>query len=407
MAAYCLGLQQPNMQQRPKNSRKSSSKFGSALKRVGQYLKDQADDQTHSALYLSPAVREPQHRVDIRSSSSKNTSDPDLEDQLVQKLPVLNHLPSYRFSTSPPTYSSRSTARSSSSMTTKDASGPDVYQNMIRHQYASDNILQSYDVLKPQRQNSNKQKAYWIVYIHGGYFRDPKVDSTSLKPTISFIENSQLSTPTSDLQSSISGYASINYRLSPHPAYPQTPETTPSYTLNSAKWPNQPDDVMNALQHLQRTYPDSRDYILVGHSVGASLAMLVPLNSSSSRITPPKAVVGVSGIYDYPAIHKTNPDYEGMTSNGMDKKYYEKASPALYPAKQYKTKWDQQKRVIVIAHSRDDGLVGWDQPEEMMEVFSADDFATELVELKGGHNEIWENGSELVRAIAKATEMLS
>lgn len=291
-------------------------------------------------------------------------------------------------------------------MTTNSASRPGIFQNMIRHQYASDNILQSYDVLQPQRQISHGDRMHWIVFIHGGYFRDPKVDSSSLKPAVSLIEESRLPL-SSALQSRISGYASLNYRLAPHPAYPEDPHTKSSYTLNSAKWPDQPDDILAGLQHLQRSYPDSRDYVLVGHSVGATLALIATLRAAEAGITPPKAVVGVSGIYDFPAIHKTNPDYEGMTSNGIDKKYYEDASPALYTAEQYKEKWDQEHQVVVIAHSRDDGLVVWDQPEEMMKVFSGGNFATELVELKGQHNEIWENGGELVKAIGKAVEIMS
>lgn len=406
MAACSLGLQSPDMQQRQRNSRKSRSKLGSALKKVGRYFQDQANDQSHSALYLAPSGHAPQHRIDIRWSGSRNTSDLDLDDSLVQKITLLNHLPPYRLSGSPPAYSSTSIPRSVTTMATNSASGSGIFQNMIRHQYASDNILQSYDVLKPQRQVSHSPKTSWIVYIHGGYFRDPKVDSTSLRPAISCIEALQ-ATSTSDLQSRISGYASLNYRLAPHPAHPQDPNTTPTYTLNSAKWPDQPDDIMAGLQHLQRTYPGSKDYILVGHSVGATFAFLAMLKARESGIALPRAAVGVSGIYDFPAIHETNPDYEDMTSNGMDKKYYEEASPALYTAEEYKEKWDQKKPVVVVAHSKDDGLVNWQQPEEMMNVFSGDAFTSELVELKGQHNEIWEKGNELVRAIQKAVELVA
>ena len=290
-------------------------------------------------------------------------------------------------------------------MAVNSASGPGIFQNMVRHQYSSDSILQSYYVFVPQRQVNQTLKTSWIVYIHGGYFRDPKVDSTSLKPAIKLIEESE-SPPRSDLQSRISGYASINYRLAPHPAHPQDPKTTPSYTRNSAKWPDQPNDIMAGLKHLQRTYPGSKDYILAGHSVGATFAFLATLKAREAGIAMPKAVVGVGGIYDFPAIHKTNPDYEDMTSNGMDKKYFSEASPALYTADEYEQKWVQEKRAVVIAHSKDDGLVNWSQPEEMMKVLSGDAFTSELVELKGQHNEIWENGSELVRALEKAVELV-
>ncbi|KAK5940591.1 Kynurenine formamidase [Knufia obscura] len=393
------------MRQPPTSSRNSASKLGSAFKRVGRYLKDQAEEQSHSALYLSPAGRISQHQRNTNWYGNGETSNQDLSDQLVQKLTRVNHVPPYRFSGSPPTYSPTATPLSSSTMATNSASGPGIFQNMVRHQYASDNILQSYDVLKPQRQNSHTNRMHWVVFIHGGYFRDPKVDSTSFKPTISLIEESQSQTA-STLHSRISGYASLNYRLAPHPAYPQDPKTTPSYTLNTSRWPNQLDDVMAGLQHLQRTYPDSKDYILVGHSVGATLAFLAVLKASEAGITTPRAVAGVSGIYDYPAIHKSNPDYEALTNNAMDTKYYEEASPALYSADQYEEQWHQEKRVIVIAHSRDDELVVWDQPEGMMKVFEGDGLTSELVELKGKHNEIWEQSGELVKAIEKAVELV-
>lgn len=399
-ARYCVRLSA-----RPIPSRSSSNKIGSAFRKVGKYLKEQASEQPHTALYLGPASKEPQPRPTIWTYNHQNPSNEDYQNQLFQKLTVLNGY------IEPPPYGvvaehpSLTTSRATT-MTSASATGPGIFQSMIRHQYASDNILQSYDVLQPEHSTDT---GIWLVYIHGGYFRDPKVDSTSFKPAISQIESPE--TPLSQgLRNKIAGYASLNYRLSLHPAYPQDPASTPPYTLRNARWPDQPKDILSALSHLQRTYPASKDYILLGHSVGATLAFLATLSVKSHGITPPKAVVGVSGIYDFPAIHQSNPDYEPMTRNGMEEKFYREASPALYDAQDYLDKWDveaDQQRVLLIAHSKDDELVNWEQPEEMVSIFGqSKGFKKELLELYGAHNSIWEKGGELVRTIEKAVGMM-
>lgn len=296
-------------------------------------------------------------------------------------------------------------------MTASSASGSGILQHIKRHQYASENILQSYDVLVPSQDTS--RTGPWIVFIHGGYFRDPTKDSTGLKPAISLIEESQSHNA---LRAKISGYASLNYRLSPHPDYPQDPSSTPSYTLNTARWPDQPNDITAALRHLQSHYPASRDYVLAGHSVGATLAFTMVLRAADAGVALPRAVVGVSGIYDFVRIHKTNPDYEGMTSNAMTPEQYVEASPALYDVDVYDRRWkmagdnvseSSSKRVVVLAHSKDDGLVGWDQAEEMNKLFAnGAKWQKVLLELHGKHNEIWENGGELVRAFDEVMDII-
>ncbi|KAK5101286.1 Kynurenine formamidase [Lithohypha guttulata] len=413
--------------------KKSSGKVGSAFRKVGRYLKDQATEQSHSALYLSPPSREPQNAIRYPSQTNHQHFD-EKEDDLVKKILVLDGA-GYSLGSAPPAYTPTLSPFANGMM---DASGTDLFRDVRRHQYASDNILQSYDVLRPQRDGSDSngedKDKYWLVYIHGGYFRDPKVDSTSFRPAIILLEeanshsqpqprsnsstttHSQLSTTATD---TIAGYVSLNYRLSPHPAYPQDPQSTPSYTLNNARWPNQPNDILLALQHLHKTYPGSTRYILVGHSVGATLAFIAALQASEHTIAPPCAVLGVSGIYDYPLIHRTNTGYEDITRNAMSPETYEEASPALYPLHEYRKRWIEvedsrndkpRKKVVVLAHSRDDGLVSWDQVEEMRKVFNRDgaedDCRCELVELKGKHNQIWEEGIELVWAITRTVDLL-
>lgn len=363
-----------------------SKKGTSTFRKIKQYLEQQAQDQSRSALFLSPRTPWTQQEIDV-TDSTISPYHPPIQHTLDPQSPL-------------------------STMTASSASGSGILQHIRRHQYASDNILQSYDVLVPPQEPSTRP---WIIYIHGGYFRDPKVDSTSLKPAISLIEES----PAHDkLRSQIGGYASLNYRLSPHPGHPQDPSSTPSYTLNAARWPNHIDDVIAALQHLQDHYPASRNYVLVGHSVGTTLAFLAVLRSAAANVAPPAAVVGTSGIYDFVSIHKTNPDYESLTKNAMTPEQYREASPALYAAEDYDQRWglahetmedglSKSNRVVLLAHSRDDGLVVWDQMDEMYGVLaSSSKLQIARLELHGKHDEIWKNGAELVRAIKKVIEML-
>lgn len=308
---------------------------------------------------------------------------------------------------------------------------------MKRIQYASDNILQSYDVFIPERENSSATESkVWVVYVHGGYFRDVKVDSTSLRKTIAVLENksdtglassaastvpsltestdtaesTDESDKTPSIADSITGYASINYRLSPHPAYPQDHSRTPDYELRTAQWPEHLSDVTAALKHLQTQYGFGSNYVLAGHSVGATLAFLLTLNCAEHDILPPRALVGMSGIYDFPQIHETNPEYLGMTANAMDARYFSEASPACHNLAEYASKWKLDgPRKVLLAHSKDDGLVEWGQVTRMQNVLasgSKQNIQTSLLELFGEHNDIWVEGKECARAIREAVESL-
>ncbi|KAI9873280.1 MAG: hypothetical protein M1823_007959, partial [Watsoniomyces obsoletus] len=95
---------------------------------------------------------------------------------------------------------------------------------------------------------------YWIVYIHGGYFRDPKVQASSFHPALGqLIDPQNADEHIRSVQQHIQGYASINYRLSPHQGYPQGDDVS-NYERREAKWPEQLDDVLSAIEWLQAKY---------------------------------------------------------------------------------------------------------------------------------------------------------
>lgn len=275
------------------------------------------------------------------------------------------------------------------------------------------------------------------MFVHGGYFRDDSVTAASFHPALSILTKPpklhlqnliKTSEDQEDIAPYVAGYASINYRLSPRPTKsPQDPHTTPEYELRNAAWPDHIHDVLAAIAHLQLKHGFGQRYLLVGHSVGATMALLSTLASSKPftniagskplpKIEPPMAALGVSGIYDFGLMHKSFPDYAELTKNAIHNPGdVALASPASYSLAEYQDAWaqkDTQRRVLILAHSRDDGLVDWEQVEAMAGIFVSSkpqrtgvqrnpsgNFAVQVVETKGKHDDIWGHGTELARVI--------
>jgi hypothetical protein len=323
--------------------------------------------------------------------------------------------------------------------------------------YASDNYLQTYDVF-PTTSPSNttptspcSSSTYWLIYIHGGFFRDPLVDASSFHATISHLHAT--TPPDSPERALLAGYASINYRLSAHPEHTQQPNT-PRFSRRQAAWPAHLDDVLTALATLQARYGFGARYILAGHSVGAQLALLAALRcvppppvekrrrrsglaaaqgeeekeeeqgGAQRRKVPeaPTVVLGISGIYDFPLIHEDHPEYTALTFGAMRRGEEVLASPARYELGEYVRVGVKR---VVLAHSRDDGLVPWNQVGAMAAVLgercavgqggeikgisnsseggqAGDGEFVSVLELKGEHNEIWRDGRESSRAVLEA-----
>lgn len=332
-----------------------------------------------------------------------------------------------------------------------------VPKDIIKHQYASENILQYYEAYVPEATQQGPQSArYWVIFIHGGYYRDPSVQAASFHKALASLLSNPLYL---HLRSSVAGYASINYRLSPHPDHPQDPEKTPKYEMHGAKHPDHINDVIAGIAELQRKYGFGSNYLLVGHSVGATLAFQVALcqqsswqppsassgSSASSAIDPPSGILGLNGVYSFPALHKSFPSYASMTLGalGSDPKVYAAVSPATYSASTYASTWNPshgRKRIIVLAASPQDTLVDVKQGEVMLEslkdestseevsvarrmstatafsdattinpatasnmlhrVPSSAGFDVQTLQLKGDHDHVWQTGEGLARAIA-------
>lgn len=220
----------------------------------------------------------------------------------------------------------------------------------------------------------------------------------------------------SDIQgASIRGFASIDYRLSPHADMLQDPAVTPPLELRSARHPDHVEDVWSALQYMTNNYGLTEDYILVGHSAGATLAfqLLMGKDALPGRAPPtytiplPKAVIGVAGIYDLVGLDERHTGYTGFITSafGDEKSTWRRSSPGLYTGN-FATNWPN-RRLALLAWSPQDPLVDEPEIDTMAAKLTRDGVRPVVVKsLTGDHGEVWKGGVQLRQLIRHALEVL-
>lgn len=274
--------------------------------------------------------------------------------------------------------------------------------------YSDDSNLNTFQTCIPRPTSSNDRKRLWVIYVHGGAWFDPEQTAATFDKAQSLL----LQSPVVE---HVAGFASINYRLSPAPSHPTNP-SNPSDPARNAKHPDHVNDVLRAILHLQETYAFGDRYILVGHSCGACLVLQVAMKrywgsqyestlALEMNVAPPLAVVGIEGIYDLAALvkyHEQQPFYRHFTESAFgNSKNWAEASPTH---SNFNQSWEDGK-LVVIAHSRGDELVEWEQPDLMLKSLSSQGFKDsgkrrgKLLELKGKHDQVWQEGKEVARAI--------
>ncbi|EME50085.1 hypothetical protein DOTSEDRAFT_118377 [Dothistroma septosporum NZE10] len=276
--------------------------------------------------------------------------------------------------------------------------------------YSGDSNLNTLQTCIPRSTDSDRTRI-WVVYIHGGAWFDPDQTASTFDKAQDILLNSSIA-------DHVAGYASLNYRLSPAPAHPTNP-SNPADPARNAQHPDHINDVLSAILHLQETYRFDDRYLLVGHSCGACLAFQVAMkrywgsqyestDALEMNVVPPLAVLGIEGLYDLPALVKYHNDlkqhlYHNFTESafGPNETAWAAASPT---SGQYSTTW-QDGKLAVVAHSHQDELVEWEQPEVMMKALSLQGFKdsgnrrSKWLELTGKHDQVWSEGNEVARAI--------
>lgn len=291
---------------------------------------------------------------------------------------------------------------------------PRFFKNIA---YSEESSLNSLDICLPAVTSSSDPSRLWIVFIHGGAWRDPAIDASSFEKTQQLL----LSSP---VAASIAGLASLNYRLSSYPSH-KTDPSSPDDPARNARHPDHINDVLAALLYLQEKYQFEERYVLAGHSCGATLALQVAMKrywgsqyestlALELNVVPPTAVVGLEGLYDLPAYvmsHVKEPVVQDFIENafGPEKEIWKAASPAYAD---FEDSW-QDGQLVVLGHSNGDELVEWEQCALMEKALKAQTWKEnsnerqlKVLELSGKHDEVWQDGKEAARAIGAAIEIV-
>jgi acetyl esterase/lipase len=288
------------------------------------------------------------------------------------------------------------------------------------------NTLQNLEIYIPTHSSSlpspssfPSSQGLWIIYIHGGAWRDPDVESSSFTPTITHLLNSEHSSTLPK----IGGIASINYSLTARTHDPTSPEFT-NDPSRQAKHPDHILDILTALEFLQQKAGFGGNYILLGHSCGATLAFQTVMNhnkwsaaASAFKVKKPIAVIGLNGLYDMPSLIKMPGEkhehlkeiYEVFTrlAFGDDEKVWEEISPSS--VRDWKGEWPEGKKVVLV-QSKEDSLVPYAQIEEMkrrLEESGGDGLDVGEMEAGGDHNDLWKDGARLADIIVQVVERLT
>ncbi|EFX06031.1 hypothetical protein CMQ_4100 [Grosmannia clavigera kw1407] len=261
------------------------------------------------------------------------------------------------------------------------------------HQYGSQHELQRLGVWEVDTKDTTKP---WVVYIHGGAWRDPRILLETFVPTIDELSRQD---KYAGAMRRVAGFVSLDYRLSPHPDLPQDPAVTSPRQFRNAQHPDHLDDVRQAMAFLQTRYSMGRRYVLVGHSAGACLAL--QLTASPGGVALPQAIIGVSGIYDLTGINeRSGGSYGGFLTGAFgDASTWDPVAPRTCSA-------DFAVALagcsVLLARSQDDELVDEPEIDNMAERLRADYCSPSVwKDLRGPHDSCWEEGKELARLIAR------
>ncbi|KAF7557879.1 hypothetical protein G7046_g5938 [Stylonectria norvegica] len=246
-----------------------------------------------------------------------------------------------------------------------------------------------------------RSTGYWIIFIHGGAWRDPRNTHQDFWPSIQEIISDHGAHP------EIRGYISLDYRLSPKlPEFPQDPTTTPPTELRDALHPDHIQDIWSGLEYLHVNFQMTNDYILVGHSAGATLAYQllmgdVPLaGRPRPEVRLPTAIIGISGIYDLTNINaRHDGQYASLISNAFgDEAGWASASPARF-GESFKETWTEGKFTL-LAWSPADTLIDEPEIDDMAARLTRDGVSVDVVkDLTGEHDFVWEDGKQVARLV--------
>ncbi|MFJ9899875.1 hypothetical protein ACIQPR_41735 [Streptomyces sp. NPDC091280] len=286
--------------------------------------------------------------------------------------------------------------------------------------------------------DSPARRPQYLVHIHGGAWRDPRLTSASIEPTVAHAFSDGVLS--GEEATGLTAIASLNYTVSQmdYPAPPvMTDPPVPYDAVKSnhtdpareAVHPQHLSDVLHGLALLGTLGLTDDSYILSGHSCGACLAsqsVLQPPRHYGLDHLPgpprPAALLGLNGLYDLPALVTAaglgashahlRDDYEAFLSRafGADKGTWPDASPAGFDpmAIAGRIREGHSPRLVVLEQSAEDQLVPMTQRERMTATLSetAGLRIAHGHRLTGSHAAPWEEGLMIHQSVVDTLRML-
>jgi kynurenine formamidase len=292
-------------------------------------------------------------------------------------------------------------------------SGTRTIPNQTWYHYGTRHSLQTIKITQPPVRNFHadhlKKDGIFLVYIHGGAWRAPNQSANDFDAAISLILSDTY------LSSRVSGLAAVNCGLS------RTRSNPVDDPGRNYIHPQHIQDVLLAMHWLSNVYhvDDSSqlDYMLIGHSCGATMAYQIAAGREETRIGDKpliKAVVGIEGIYDLPLLvknHEAMPVYREFVEDafGTDVKAWKEASPSQFGNRL--SALVDEVDLAVVAHSPEDELVEGEQADVMTSALQqsareGDKHKVVRIKLEGTHDAVWETGNGVYKAVLNTMHML-
>jgi hypothetical protein len=232
----------------------------------------------------------------------------------------------------------------------------------------------------------------YLVHVHGGAWRDPRLTSASIEPAVAcaFAFAGEETPPVSAIASLNYTVSQFNYPAPPFMTDPPVPydaiSSNHSDPAREAVHPQHVSDVLHGLALLGSFGLTSGSYILSGHSCGACLAfqsVLKPPGHYGLGYLPeppcPAALLGLNGLYDLPALTTADDlgashahlrdDYELVLSRafGTDRDTWPDASPASFDPAGIagRIREGNAPRLVVLDQSGEDQLVPVNQRDRL------------------------------------------
>ncbi len=266
----------------------------------------------------------------------------------------------------------------------------------------------------------------WLVYVHGGAWRDPYLRANAVEAAVAHLFNDPQSSP-------FDAVVSIDYTLSPMPTHPKSPyDPIKNHNSDPSRGAHHPEhlrDVYTAFDYLHKLNLSDDSFILAGHSCGACLMFQSVLKSPenyglhdfTNPIPRPSALLGVNGLYGFKnLVHGLGPSHDHLDhvyqellsiAFGEYQDKWAEASPADFDVAELQGRADAGSlpRLIMLDQSVEDQLV----PVNQTDVLEGHLRQVKGLDIIRGHRAVgrhaapWEQGDTLSLAIIDLVEHLS